>query len=386
MERFKATFQSLFGNQLGLHERFFNIASLGGAAGTVLATLASGISISRVAKAEGISFWELGRPGMIVCFTTIIFFILTFIIYRVSKNLTFSTALCLVGLNFVLFPALFLTVGGIGSGMPIYFVMGLIFTVLMLDTKPMIIMCLLETVWYGLIFYFSAKYSDFVNETFFLMPEWAMYLDEAMDFFTVALSTSILVKILALCFEWQQNRTNELLKQLEELSVKDPLSGAYNRRFLLKYIESGIEKHKETSAPLSIIMFDIDKFKRVNDDFGHLVGDDVIKGFSQVLLQSCRNYDVVARYGGEEFILVMPGASEETAYARAEQIRKKVEVSGFSEAIDRPVTVSGGVAGYLTSYKNVEEFIAVADENLYTAKETGRNRIIWKGSGETKEV
>lgn len=382
MERLKAIVVSLFGNQLGLRERFFNIASLGGAAGTVLATIASAISISRVAKAEGIGFWDLGKPGMLACFTTIIFFLLTFAIYHISKNLKFSVILCLVGLNFVLFPALFLTVGGIGSGMPIYFVMGIIFTVLMLDTKPMIVMCIVEFIWYGLVFFFSAKHSAFINEAFFLMPEWAMYLDQAMDFFTVAISTSVLVKILALCFEWQQNRTNELLKQLEELSVKDPLSGAYNRRFLLRYIESGIEKHKETSAPLSIIMFDIDKFKRINDDFGHLVGDDVIKGFSQVLLQSCRNYDVVARYGGEEFILVMPGASEETAYARAEQIRKKVETARFSDAIDRPVTVSGGVAGYLTSYKNVEEFISVADENLYTAKETGRNKVIWKGSGE----
>jgi diguanylate cyclase (GGDEF)-like protein len=385
MERFKNLFINLFGNQLPLRERFFNIASLGGAAGTVLATIASAISIKRVAAAEGVGFWKLGAPGMIACFTTIIFFLLTFFIYRISKNLKFSIILCLVGLNFVLFPALHLTVGGIGSGMPIYFVMGIIFTVLMLDTKPMIIMCSLEAIWYGLLFFFTDRFSEELNDTYFLMPEWAMYLDQAMDFFTVAISTSVLVKLLALCFEWQQNRTNELLKQLEELSVKDPLSGAYNRRFLLKYIESGIEKHKETGAPLSIIMFDIDKFKRVNDDYGHLVGDDVIKGFAQVLLASCRNYDVVARYGGEEFLLVMPGASEETAYARAEQIRTKVEASSFSDEIDRPVTVSGGVAGFAASYRNVEEFIAAADEHLYTAKETGRNKIVWKGSEDKGE-
>lgn len=382
MERVKNILISLFGDHLQLRERFFNVASLGGAAATVLATLASGISIARVAKATGVGFWQLGLPGMSICFACILFFLLTFAIFRITKNLNFSIMLCLVGLNFVLFPGLFVTVGGIGSGMPIYFVMGLVFTVLMLDTKPMIIMFILESIWYALIFYFSSKYAHDITDVFFIMPEWAMYLDEAMDFFTVGISTSVLVKILALCFEYQQKRTNELLKQLEELSVKDPLSGAYNRRFLLRYIESGIEKHKETRAPLSIIMFDIDKFKRVNDDFGHLVGDEVIKGFASVLLQSCRNYDVVARYGGEEFILVMPGASEETAFARAEQIRLKVEASSFSEAIDRPVTVSGGVASYITTYKTVEEFIAAADEHLYTAKETGRNKIIWKGSSE----
>lgn len=382
MERFKNLFVTLFGDQLPLRERFFNFASLGGALATCLATLASGISIARVAAATGVGFWQIGLPGMTICFTAILFFLLTFAIFHITKNLKFAIMLCLIGLNFVLFPGLFVTVGGIGSGMPIYFVMGLVFTVLMLDFKPMIIMFILESIWYVLVFYFSAKYAESLTDTFFIMPEWAMYLDEAMDFFTVGISTSVLVKVLALCFEFQQKRTNELLKQLEELSVKDPLSGAYNRRFLLRYIESGIEKHKETRAPLSIIMFDIDKFKRVNDDFGHLVGDEVIKGFSSVLLQSCRNYDVVARYGGEEFILVMPGASEETAFARAEQIRAKVEASSFSDAIDRPVTVSGGVASYVTTYKTVEEFIAAADEHLYTAKETGRNKIIWKGSSE----
>ncbi|MCQ2488619.1 MAG: diguanylate cyclase [Clostridia bacterium] len=380
MEKIKNLAISLFGNQLPLRERFFNFASLGGAAATVLATLASGISISRYAAQNGLDFWNVGLPGMTICFACIIFFLLTFAIFQITKKLNFAIMVCLIGLNFVLFPGLFITVGGIGSGMPIYFVMGLVFTVLMLDTKPMFIMFFIESIWYALIFAFSAKYATSLQDIFFIMPYDLMYLDEAMDFFTVGISTSVLVKVLALCFEHQQKRTNELLKQLEELSVKDPLSGAYNRRFLLRYIESGIEKHKETRAPLSIIMFDIDKFKRVNDDFGHLVGDDVIKGFSEVLLQSCRNYDVVARYGGEEFILVMPGASEETAYARAEQIRAKVETTSFSDEIDRPVTVSGGVATYTTTYNTVEEFIAVADEHLYTAKETGRNRIVWRGS------
>ena len=81
----------------------------------------------------------------------------------------------------------------------------------------------------------------------------------------------------------------------------------------------------------------------------------------------------------------MPGASEETAYARAEQIRKRVEKASFSEEIDRPITVSGGVASYDIRYHTVEEFISVADEYLYTAKETGRNKIVWKGSQDRKE-
>lgn len=367
MERIKKIVTDLFGEQLPLRERFFNFASLGGSVASVLATTACAIS-------------QVGKTGLMVCISCIFFFLLIFAAFRLTHRLNTCIVACLIGLNGIIFPALYFTVGGIYSGMPIYFVMGLVFTVLMLDLKPMAIMLVLESVWYALIFYYSAKHPE-IADNIFVMGD-RVYLDQAMDFFVVGISTSALVKILALCFEYQQKRTNELLKQLEELSVKDPLSGAYNRRFLLKYIESGIDKHKETRAPISIIMFDIDKFKRVNDDFGHLVGDDVIKGFAQILINSCRNYDVVARYGGEEFILVMPGASEETAFARAEQIRKRVEVAHFSEAIDRPITVSGGVAGYTMSFKTVEEYIAAADEHLYTAKETGRNKIIWKGSSD----
>ncbi len=366
MERLKNYSNLLFGEQLSIQERFFNFASLGGALASVFATLACVVS-------------KVGTIGILTCCACVAFFLVIFAVFRITKKLKACIIACLIGLNGLIFPALYFTVGGIKSGMPIYFVMGLVFTVLMLDLKPMAVMLVLESLWYIFIFRYSYLHPE-VSDAIFVMPDNAMYLDQAMDFFVVGLSTSVLVKVLALCFEYQQKRTNELLKQLEELSVKDPLSGAYNRRFLLRYIESGITKHKETRAPLSIIMFDIDKFKRVNDDYGHLVGDDVIKGFSKILLNSCRNYDVVARYGGEEFILVMPGASEETAFARAEQIRKKVEKASFSEEIDRPITVSGGVAGYDGRNKTVEEFINVADEYLYTAKETGRNKIVWRDS------
>ncbi len=365
MERLMTYLNSLFGEHLPLRERFFNFACLGGVVASFFASLASYIS-------------HVGPIGMSVCLVCILFFVLIFIAFHLSHKLTACIIACLVGLNGLIFPALYFTVGGIHSGMPIYFVMGLVFTVLMLDLKPMALLLTLESIWYAFIFYYSYQHPD-VADSIFIMGD-GVYLDQAMDFFVVGFSTSALVKILALCFEYQQRRTNELLKQLEELSVKDPLSGAYNRRFLLKYIESGIAKHRETRAPISIIMFDIDKFKSVNDDYGHLVGDEVIKGFSQILINSCRNYDVVARYGGEEFVLVMPGASEETAFARAEQIRKKVELTSFADEIDRPITVSCGVAGYNLTCRSVEEFLGYADEHLYTAKETGRNKTVWKGS------
>ncbi|NLL62917.1 MAG: GGDEF domain-containing protein [Ruminococcaceae bacterium] len=366
-KRLSNIYTVLFGSQLPIKERFFNFAALGGIGASTLATIASAIS-------------KVGKLGLSVCFVCIALFAITFIAFRITKKLTICIIACLVGLNGLIFPALYLTCGGITGGMPIYFVMGLVFTVLMLDSKEMIIMLGLESIWYIIVFYYSYVNRDYLSEYFFQMPVESMYLDQAMDFFIVGFSTSILVKALAIAFEYQQNCTNKLLKQLEELSIKDPLSCTYNRRFLLKYIESGIEKNKKTNTPLSIIMFDIDNFKKVNDDYGHLIGDEVIKGIAEILIKNCRNYDVVARYGGEEFLLVMPGASVRTAFDRAEKIRKKVEKARFVKEIEHPITVSCGIAEYLPTFKTVEEFIGVADKFLYIAKKSGRNKTIWKGS------
>lgn len=356
-----------FNEQSTITVRFFNLAALGGILSSIGATIPNIIN-------------GAGAPGLICCCTCIIFFAVIFIVAQATKKYDACIFATIYGLNFLLFPALYFTVGGIYSGMPIYFVMGIVFTALMFDGKTMYITVLLECIWYGLIFGYSYNHPE-IEKSIFDMGD-KIYLDTALDFFVVALSTAILVKVLAKSYEYQQERTKNLLDQLEELSVKDSLTGAYNRRFLIKYIETGIEKNKKTHTPISIIMVDIDKFKTVNDDFGHLVGDDVIKGVVDIMMNSCRNYDVVARYGGEEFILVMPGASEETAYARAQQIRKKVEESDFSDALTRKITISGGVCVYDMIFKTVEQFIEGADNNLYIAKETGRNKIVWHGGND----
>ena len=127
-------------------------------------------------------------------------------------------------------------------------------------------------------------------------------------------------------------------------------------------------------------MFYIDHFKKINDTYGHLTGDDCIKSLTYIFKRSVRNIDIVCRYGGEEFICVLPTAEDTPAFRRAEQIRASVENTQLSTEIDKKVTISGGVAMYRPGM-TPEELIKEADSNLYLAKENGRNQIVWHNGG-----
>ena len=353
-------YNKYFGEHLPLKIRFFNIAIIGGAISSIPATITSIIS-------------GAGLPGILTSVATILFFVVVFIISQVTKKFDAAIFGTIYGLNFLLFPALYFTTGGVHSGMPIYFIIGIIFTVLMMKSKAMIITIIIEIISLSCLFYYGYKHPELVAP----LTNVSSHRDIALDFLIVSLCLATLVKAISMCYELEQKHANDLLSKLEDLSIKDPLTGVYNRRFLFKYLESGISRNIETNTPVSIIMFDIDKFKRLNDNYGHLVGDEVLRNLCCILVENCRNYDIVARYGGEEFMLVLPGAGEETAFRRAEQIRKRVEKAVFSEDIEEPVTVSGGVVCFEKTMNTTEEFIAVADQYLYLAKESGRNKVVW---------
>jgi diguanylate cyclase (GGDEF)-like protein len=131
-------------------------------------------------------------------------------------------------------------------------------------------------------------------------------------------------------------------------------------------------KHKE--LPLSITMIDIDHFKHINDTYGHVVGDCVLKMLAQILVREVRNSDIVVRYGGEEFLIIMPLTDKKGAFQKIERIRKFVADFLFCEE-EIPVTISAGIAEY-NNEKDVQSFIAVADTNLYKAKNEGRNKVV----------
>lgn len=163
-----------------------------------------------------------------------------------------------------------------------------------------------------------------------------------------------------------------------ELSVIDPLTGLYNRRYMLNQLEQWMHRAVMGGRPVSILLADIDHFKSVNDTWGHDIGDIVLKEFATRMNNSVRPMDIVCRQGGEEFVIIMPETSGDMACTIAERVRQTVAHAPFTvEGMDQPlpITVSLGVATLAGTRDTPDAFLKRADEALYAAKSAGRNRV-----------
>lgn len=173
-------------------------------------------------------------------------------------------------------------------------------------------------------------------------------------------------------------RANVTLRENEtrivEQSLTDPLTGLGNRRRLEQAMAAEIARARRNGEPLSLIMADIDHFKRVNDSHGHDAGDKVLARFAQLLATNSRPSDIVARFGGEEFILLLPNAKLVSAVARAEAIRQKLATEIIAP-LEHPVTSSFGAAE-LAGDESGDEFLKRVDAALYEAKASGRDRVV----------
>ena len=163
------------------------------------------------------------------------------------------------------------------------------------------------------------------------------------------------------------------------LSITDPLTGAYNRRYLMEQLPREIERGARYGRQLSVIMCDVDHFKKINDTYGHLVGDEVLKWFVQQLNNGVRACDWVARYGGEEFVIVLPETGVANAATAAEHLREQISKTPFESAGNElPVTASFGVSGWsgnVPAGATLDALIAKCDAGIYASKAAGRNRV-----------
>jgi len=166
----------------------------------------------------------------------------------------------------------------------------------------------------------------------------------------------------------------ERTKELERLATTDSLTGLYNRRKLIDILEHELTRAKRYGNELSVVLFDIDNFKKINDTYGHDVGDYVLQQVTKLVKDNLRNVDVIGRWGGEEFLIVLPQTNLEGAKVVAEKVRKAIEQHSFAK-VGR-VTASFGVADYdVEKDKHIDDFLKKADIALYRAKNTGRNRV-----------
>ncbi len=167
-------------------------------------------------------------------------------------------------------------------------------------------------------------------------------------------------------------------EEIYRLTIIDALTGAHNKRYFLEFLDREIARCTRYGRPLSLLMFDIDHFKKINDDHGHLTGDFVLREMSRRLLKRIRKEELLARYGGEEFAAVLPETGHPGAMEFAEQIRQIVADDEFEYENDKfNVTISVGVATHEgTQPLEAAEFVKFADDNLYRAKRSGRNCVI----------
>ncbi|KAF0218692.1 MAG: GAF sensor-containing diguanylate [Geobacteraceae bacterium] len=187
----------------------------------------------------------------------------------------------------------------------------------------------------------------------------------------------------------QRASSHESIELLERLSITDPLTELYNRRFLEKRMEEELSRSLRNGLHLTVMLMDLDNFKTYNDLCGHIAGDKALKKVAKILRGSVRDMDVVTRYGGEEFCILLPGASKKESIFVAERIRRTIENEVFAGEEDLPqgrLTTSIGISSFPEDGSSANALIDASDIALYRAKSEGRNRIVISNSAADPET
>lgn len=196
-----------------------------------------------------------------------------------------------------------------------------------------------------------------------LLPRLFFYI---LSFFALLASLLVIKKLI--------KKIQDGSDKFQVMSIKDSLTGIYNRRYLMEKIKDEVNRGNRTGIAFSVIMTDIDFFKKVNDKFGHSVGDSVLQTFAKIISERLRITDCFARYGGEEFAIILPHTSLENAKIIAEDLRKAIEKTDMENLVR--ITASFGIAAFRPGTDTVDSIINRADEKLYEAKSSGRNMVI----------
>ena len=271
---------------------------------------------------------------------------------------------------FVLFPFLWFTTGGtMSSSLPLIIGLGVVLAIIFNGKLRA-------------FFFFSTLflYSSFIlielhyPNNFVPYPNReAWYLDILLGFTLSFLASGGLAYFTLLRYNSAKRETEELVQQLESISATDPLTRVFNRRHLMVRIDEEMRKSFDDASPLTLCIMDIDHFKRVNDNYGHLYGDEVLIKIAATISSNLSQNEIFGRYGGEEFIILFLNSDLPATLKVIDDLYKALQEIVWQHG--EPITVSGGISTY-TKGISYSKFLENADTNLYKAKNTGRNRVV----------
>lgn len=256
------------------------------------------------------------------------------------------------------------------NALSLFYMAAMLFGVLRLDTRRLLALALLALAAHSAMLLASFVRDPFMDlqaaytqlAVLFVVLPWFAFMGGYVNSLRARLSDS-------------NRRLTDALERIERIAVRDELTGLYNRRFLMEFLEREVARTRRGGS-FAVCLLDIDQFKSINDSFGHAAGDAVLKRFAEAAAADLRAVDVFGRIGGEEFLVVLPDTDLAGAVSCAERIRSAVESSAFPEVPqERRVTVTAGVARAAND-EAPSLLLARADRGLYLGKQEGRNRVV----------
>lgn len=264
---------------------------------------------------------------------------------------------------------LWFTTGGLQSAISYYFIIPFLFNLVFFEGRKRVLGFV------GIVFVFLSlsiveyHYPYLVYRYSSRFDRW-LHVSSAALFYMII--SAFFVSIVLREFVKEQIIVKLQNRRLEELSMKDSLTGLYNHDAIIEMLTKELEMVKRFGSPLSVLMFDVDDFKSINDELGHQVGDEVLKVVGSVVRESIRGADVPGRYGGDEFLVVLPQSNITGARLVADRIRNRLRSLRVS-GLNRAITISGGIVG--ADGHTAEKLIRIVDNLLYRAKKQGKDRI-----------
>lgn len=282
-----------------------------------------------------------------------------------TQNISVGSHIILFVCSVIEFPVMYLVYGADRIG---YLILGLVGVALFAGKKQRIIASAFIIIYDSaiIIWKFANPYAAFIKK------DGDSPIAAFMDYVIAAVSITVMIIVLIRRYEEQQEQLKNLTVELQEMVNLDPLTQLYNRRYLTEYLD---KKIKSDDSHFAVALLDIDNFKKINDTYGHLYGDETLKAFAGILKNTVDGIGIAARFGGEEFMIVFDSPEKDVINTRLDNARKQFDEYGMNTRHIH-TTFSGGVEVF-ENQDMITKLFNKADEKLYSAKNAGKNQIIY---------